>query len=67
MTYEKPLLELLVFDVEDIITVSSALDNPTDPPVVDELIVQVPTGGTMGSFEDFEDNNSSAPAFYKPF
>lgn len=64
MRYTKPLLELQMFDVEDIITESSAQENP---PVMDEFIVQVPTGGTMGSFEDFDEGISSAPRYYRPF
>ncbi len=64
MIYKKPLLEMIAFDVEDVITESS---NPEDPPVLDEFIVQVPTGGNMGVFEDFDDPGSPAPSYYRPF
>ncbi len=62
--YKKPLLEVVAFDVEDIITESS---NPENPPVLDEFIVQVPTGGTMGTFEDFDEGGPAAASYYRPF
>lgn len=62
MMYQKPELFIEYFDIEDIIQSSSISptdppeDPPVDPPVTDPS-VQIPGGGNVGTFEDFDDPN----------
>lgn len=67
MIYKKPLLEVLSFDVDDIITTSSAAPEPPEETPVEDPILQVPSGGNMGAFEDFEETDTPTPTFYKAF